>query len=178
MSIYYTGIGSRNTPGVVLDVFRNIAEMLYTEYGFILRSGGAEGADTAFEQGVDRVHGEKEIYLPWNGFNGSQSNLIVRDQMAFTIAKKYHPYWSNLKDGAKKLQARNSHQVLGKDLCTPSLFIVCWTENGKGGGGTGQAIRIANAYGIRIFDAGLYSDFEQFKKDIFDYVEELIQHFI
>lgn len=32
--------------------------------GCILRSGGAEGADTAFENGVRSLY-NKEIYLPW-----------------------------------------------------------------------------------------------------------------
>lgn len=66
----------------------------------------------------------------------------------------YYCLTSILKDGAKKLQARNSHQVLGLDLNTPSDFIICWTKGGKGIGGTGQALRIAKAYNIPIFDCG------------------------
>jgi len=40
-----------------------------SEKGFVLRSGGAKGADEAFENGA----GEKEIYLPWRGFRDNPS---------------------------------------------------------------------------------------------------------
>lgn len=169
--MYYTGIGSRNTPEKVLDLFTNIAKYLATK-DFILRSGAADGADSAFEKGCDIVNGPKEIYLPWRGFNNSKSQLIVEDVDAFEIARKYHPYWTNLKAGAKKLQARNSHQVLGLDLHTPSEFIICYTENGKREGGTGQALRIAEDYHIPIFDVGAYDDIFNFRIDFWRFLEK------
>lgn len=89
MPDYYTGIGSRKTPKVFLDLFEQVGETL-ADYDFILRSGGANGADRAFEKGCNNLNGEKEIYLPWRGFNDSKSNLIVYDRRAFDIARKYH----------------------------------------------------------------------------------------
>ena len=161
----YAGIGSRETPESVLGIFKNIATYLANR-GFILRSGGAKGSDSAFEYGCDKVNGLKEIYLPWKGFEGSNSNLIVEEgEKAYEIAKKFHPYWHNLSQGARKLQARNSHQVLGEDLNTPSKFIICWTKNGSGSGGTGQAVRIAKHYNIPVFDAGKYKDMDELKKE-------------
>lgn len=151
----YCGIGSRNTPLVITNMMRQLAKLL-AENGAILRSGHALGADQAFEQGCDSGEGEKEIFLPWKGFYGSESNLVVEDKRAFKIAEKYHPAWDKLGDGARKLMARNSHQVLGLDLNTPCDFIVCHTKNGKGDGGTGQALRIARDYNIPIFDFGSY----------------------
>ena len=50
--------------------------------------------------------------------------------------------------------ARNALQVLGTDGQTPVDFIMCWTPNGSGSGGTGQAIRIARALNIPVFDLG------------------------
>jgi hypothetical protein len=167
--IYYAGIGSRETPTEILTVFENIGQYL-AQNNFILRSGHADGADQAFERGCDKVNGKKEIYLPWNGFEGSKSNLIVEYGEAYEIGEKFHPYWHNLKDGAKKLQARNSHQVLGKDLNTPSKFIICWTKNGKGQGGTGQALRIAKHYHISIFDAGGYLNTVDFRLKLFEFL--------
>jgi len=160
---YYAGIGSRKTPPHVLSYFYQLGRY-FAQKGYVLRSGAAQGADQAFEKGCDSVGGEKEIYLPWKGFEGSNSPLIVSDLEAYLIAERYHPNWINLSAGAKKLQARNSHQVLGQDLRTPSDFIICWTENGSGAGGTGQAIRIARAYGIPVFDAGQYRDIDQMKE--------------
>ena len=180
--IYYAGFGSRNPPDKRLSVFVKISIKL-AEMGLILRSGAAPGADIHFEMGCDYFGGKKEIYLPWREFNNSKSNLIVSDPKAFEIAKQYHPYWFNLKQGAKKLQARNSHQVLGEDLKTPSSFIVCYTKEGNGEGGTGQAIRIAKDYNIKVFDAGCYDsnemsqiieNVEKFKRDVLSYAEEII----
>lgn len=170
---YYAGIGSRETTQEVLDLFTKVGEFLATK-GYTLRSGGAKGADKSFEIGCDKINGLKEIYLPWKGFEGSNSDLIVNNPKAFEIAEKYHPYWFNLKDGAKKLQARNSHQVLGEDLETPSDFIIYYTKNGKLTGGTAQALRIANEYKIPIFNAGKYENIEQVKEFLKLFLKERI----
>mgnify|MGYP000881575594 FL=1 len=169
--IYYAGIGSRETPTEILNLFESIGYYL-AQNNFILRSGHAKGADQAFECGCDKANGKKEIYLPWKGFEDSNSNLIVQQGKAYEIAEKFHPYWHNLSEGAKKLQARNSHQILGKDLNTPCQFVVCWTKSGKGKGGTGQAIRIAKHYEIPIFDAGRYEDIKKIKLDLYKYLKE------
>lgn len=158
----YAGIGSRETPEEIQKLMVQMAVHL-AKAGWILRSGGAEGADQAFEKGCDIIKGPKEIYLPWANFENSKSKLIVKDPRAWEIAEKYHPYWHNSSPGAKKLQARNSHQVLGEDLNTPSNLIICYTKNGKGAGGTGQAIRVAKAYNIPIFDCGNYKDLNELK---------------
>lgn len=162
---YYAGIGSRETPIQILKLFENVGKFL-AKKNFILRSGHAEGADSAFEYGCIQVNGLKEIYLPWKNFGGSNSDLIVKDIKAFEIAEKFHPYWYNLKDAAKRLQARNSHQVLGQDLNTPSDFIICWTKNGKGSGGTGQSLRLAKHYNIPVFDAGSYLNIDIIKLEL------------
>lgn len=155
MDIYYAGIGSRNTPQDVLEAFEYLGEEL-AKMGYILRSGGANGSDSAFEKGCDKVNGEKEIYLPWKGFNNNNSPLYsyANGVEAMDIAKKYHPNFQILKPAAKSLMARNSYQVLGSDLKTPSSFIVCYTEGGQRGGGTGQALRIASDHSIMICDFG------------------------
>lgn len=48
--------------------------------------------------------------------------------------------------------SRNVYQVLGPNLDDPVEFIICWTKDGKASGGTGQAIRIANDYGVPVFN--------------------------
>lgn len=170
----YAGIGSRSTPKEIMDLMKLSAKFLANK-NFVLRSGGADGADLAFEEGVNLVNGKKEIYLPWKGFNNSNSTLVVEEGEAYEIAERFHPYWHNLKSGARKLQARNSHQVLGYDLKSPSEFVLCYTPKGSRKGGTGQALRIADEYGIKIFDFGLYEDNlekakEEFRKFIFAYI--------
>ena len=163
--LYYAGIGSRETPIIILKLFTQIGKYLANK-NYILRSGHAEGADSAFEYGCVMVNGQKEIYLPWKGFGNSDSNLVVGDPKAYEIAELHHPYWHNLSQGAKKLQARNTHQALGKDLETPAKFIICWTKNGKGSGGTGQCLRIAKAYNIPVFDVGCWKYIDDVKKEL------------
>ena len=72
--MWYAGIGSRKAPKEAIDRMAELAEELAGK-GYTLRSGGAGGADKAFEKGCDAVDGKKEIYLPWEGFNGSKSEL-------------------------------------------------------------------------------------------------------
>ena len=172
MQVYYTGVGSRQTPQEVLLAFESIAKYL-ASIGWVLRSGAADGADRAFEKGCDAEDGKKEIYLPWKNFNNSLSDLIVKDQKAFEIAKEHHPGWDNLKFGAQKLHARNVHQVLGKQLDNPSSLLICWTPNGSGKGGTGQAIRLANSYKVPVIDAGAYPSVKEFKQAVWSAIKTI-----
>ena len=82
----YTGASSRETLSEVLEEMRVIGESLAWA-GFTLRSGGAGGADRAFEEGARRVFGTRlEIYLPWRRFNDNPSPLYTISPQAFTLA--------------------------------------------------------------------------------------------
>ncbi len=145
----YAGIGSRETPDAICSLMTRIAEAL-RDTGWLLRSGAARGADEAFEAGAGDA---KEIWLPWKGFRGHASTLVPSPE-AFRLAAQYHPAWHACSPAAKALHARNGHQALGLDLQSPVAFVAAWTHKGCGQGGTGQAIRIARAYGIPVFDLG------------------------
>ena len=142
---YYSGIGSRKTPENILKVTQLIAHCL-EKRGYTLRSGGAQGADAAFEEGVQNPQ-NKQIYY------AEQTS-----PEAMEIAAKYHPSWGRCSDYSKKLHGRNSFQVLGFNLNEPSEFLICWTPDGCTQhigrsiqtGGTGTAISIAEAYGTRV----------------------------
>lgn len=175
--MFYAGIGSRETPVEWCHVFTQIAKELSQRYGAVLRSGHADGADWAFEDGCNQVYGKKEIYIPWKGFNHSGSDLIVENIEAYKLAEKYTPYWSNLKDSVKKLFARNTHQVLGWGLDSKSDFVVCWTKDGKEVGGTRLALVLARANGIPIFNAGKYGeDYLKFYNEVLDFAKELAKY--
>jgi hypothetical protein len=157
----YAGVGSRETPDEILEVMRSVAAKLKAD-GWTVRSGGAPGADTAFEGGAT-VFGDyslTEIFLPWPNFEHRLDKLVKRthpQREAYAIAERFHPAWARLSQGAKSLHARNVHQILGYDVTKPVLskFVLCWTEDGSGRGGTGQALRIAREYQVPIFDLGL-----------------------
>lgn len=152
--MFYTGVGSRNTPAHILNQMTVIGRSM-AECGFTLRSGGAAGADAAFEQGCDTLGGSKEIYLPWNGFNGlfqNQGYLVGDNPNAEAMAESFHPAWHKCSQGARKLHTRNVYQVLGLSMATPSSILVCWTPGGGLVGGTAMAIRIAMANNITIIN--------------------------
>ncbi len=166
--ICYTGIGARKTPGKMVD-FHEISPMARLRLwgynlailGFTLRSGAADGADYAFENGCDIGKGDKEIYLPWLAFNGSESDLYYIPPEAFEIAGDiYGATWRYQKQATRKFMARNMMQVMGLGLDEPSKFILCWTPDGcntkatrtKDTGGTGQAIAYADEMDIPIFN--------------------------
>ncbi len=153
MLAFYTGIGSRATPEIILKFMSIIASKLDAA-GWTLRSGGARGADYAFESGATK----KQIYLPWKDFNGNKSLLYSYPEEFEKIASKFHPNWGTLSSASKLLHTRNVAQILGRDQKNLSTFLICWTPDGayektsRTTGGTGQAIRIANHYGIPVFN--------------------------
>lgn len=147
----YAGVGSRETPPEVLSLMRELAFEL-GEAGWVLRSGAADGADAAFEAGLAPEHA-REIWLPAPRFNRHPSKLFP-SAAAFELAAKVHPAWNRCNAFARKLHARNCHQVLGADLDDPVAMVVCWTAGGRGAGGTGQALRLAKLHEIPIFDLG------------------------
>ena len=144
----YAGIGSRRTPPEILEQMEALASQLAAA-GFVLRSGGAEGADSAFERGCDAVKGPKEIFLPWKGFNGRKESVSLPNEKAISLASQIHPAWNKCSPGAWKLHARNCQQVLGENLDDPSDFIICWSP---GNGGTEQALRVAKIHNIPVFN--------------------------
>lgn len=164
----YCGVGSRSTPAPILDAMSRVAERL-AGLRHHLRSGGADGADKAFERGAGCGGGTADIFLPWPGFNGypkeptsgSLSTYPSPTEAAVQIAQRHHPAWRTLTRPVRRLMARNVHQVLGYDCDTPASFVLCWTPDGAETvttaktGGTGMAIRVAVAHGVPVVNMAL-----------------------
>jgi hypothetical protein len=167
----YTGVGSREAPTAMLSFITQLAEQ-----GWILRSGGAPGSDSAFETGCHDAHGLKEIYLPWKGFNGYSSprflnvpysgaadqNVDAATRRAIEFAVWFHPLRKQLLAPNQKMRstlkpmARNSQQVLGEDVAeeSKSALLICWTPRGEPKGGTRQAIVLAQYFNVPVFNLG------------------------
>jgi hypothetical protein len=135
---YYAGIGSCETPEDVLISMTNIGRVL-EEMQYILRSGAAIGADSAFEKLVPKDR--KEIFVAADA-----------DAASMAIAARFHPNWSACNDYARKLHARNAKIVLGSNLKSPVSFVVCWTPGGELSGGIAMGIRIARHYAIPVYN--------------------------
>lgn len=182
---FYTGIGSRKTPIPVRQCMMQIGQAL-SLHGFCLRSGAAEGADKAFEDGIRftpqySLTQLREIYLPWSYFNHepTRPGYIVAPHLpnyadAEAIAADIHPNWHACGQGAKKLHTRNVYQVLGLDLNTPSQFCLFWAPPiGHGDqvkGGTNTAVQLARQYDIPRIN--LYHAPHDNTKALWDYLNQ------
>lgn len=151
----YAGIGHRdlqnyreiNTGEPIERVMVWLASELEKQ-GYTLNSGGALGADSAFEEGVKNpIH--KNIFTTKDASDETRA-----------IARELHPAHEKLHGHALDLYARNTNQVFGKDLNTTIDFVVCYTRDGcesaasrtRESGGTGQAIEMADRKGVPIFN--------------------------
>lgn len=163
MSHFFGGVGSRETPPHILEVMTRISSYLVRK-GMVLLSGGADGADSAFELGVDKVNpNNKNIFIPWRGFSKRWPNqrgvYLIEDPdvvaKAQDIASQIHPAWDRLGRGPRGLHTRNVYQVLGKDLKTPIRFMICYAvldKKGEPKGGTRTAIKIAEMFNIKVYN--------------------------
>jgi hypothetical protein len=155
----YAGIGSRSTPQDVCEVLARWGERA-ARAGWILRSDGAPGADTAFERGCDAAGGLKEIFLPWARFQENPSPFTRPTEAAIRMAAGAHPAFGMLKPAERLLHGRNAHQVFGPNLDDPIAMVLCWTEDGceseaartPATGGTGTGITLASRAGIPVFN--------------------------
>lgn len=160
-----TGIGSRpkGIPSEALPyILSNLLDIasVANKNGWTLRSGGADGMDTFFE---DVWNVNKEIYLPYQGFNrhfdGFNGSILVEDPtilaMAGSIAASVHPIWKRLNKQAKEFHTRNVFQVLGADLTTPSdlcIFYARIDSDGEVEGGTRTAVELCKQNGIATYN--------------------------
>lgn len=172
--IFYTGIGSRETPSFVLELMEEFATNL-EKRDYILRSGGAEGADQAFSRGAGDTD-FKDIYVPWSGFapkEDSENEVELDDldpkiiEEALLIVKKVHPSFKSLNATTVKFHIRNVFQVLGDDLKTPSEFLVCYATPTKKGveGGTNTAYQVALLNDIPAYNLFVMDELIEFKKN-------------
>jgi len=164
---FYTSIGARSTPLALKQTISALAHKLESQ-GWTLRSGGATGFDSFSEEGIKN----KEIYLPWAGFNNlfgpeyiDFSKLPIQKE-AEEILKTLHPNYNNLTSGAKKLHLRNISQCCGKNLDQPSKFLVCWTPSGAIVGGSATAILFSIRLQIPVFNLAKPGDLARIEKFI------------
>jgi len=173
-----TGVGSRKTPMDVCKHIREIAAYIGSKNG-IIRSGNARGADHAFEHPDVNC----EIYMAKQPNYGTFANpkhtyYFGVSHEAKMMALKYHPTPHIIQNNNYiwTLMARNSYQVLGHDLKSPTNGLICWTPDGatsvttRKTGGTGQAIRIANDMDIPVYNIQKYGT-----ENVKDFVDSCVE---
>lgn len=172
----YAGIGSRKTPAPIRAFMHRLAFRLALQ-GATLSSGGAEGADRAFEVGARSAGGRVKIWIPWQGFQGYTDEYLPTNRH-WEIAKTLHPVWDKLSQGVKALHSRNVGQILGEDTNTPVNCVICWTPDGcesdstrtSKTGGTGTAISLASHWQIPVFNLAN----ENSKSRLYKFVKETL----
>lgn len=172
--MYYAGIGARETPIEMQNLLSQICENLARQ-GYVLRSGAAPGSDQACERGCDAASGQKEIFLPWKGFENNPSPFYLPwdiPQDLAAIASKLYPNWERASQGVRKMHARNVRQILGMypSISEPSSFVLCWTDRPRSSiGGTMFGIILAEQNNIPVFnlcEEGALTNFRRFLNEI------------
>lgn len=181
---FYAGIGSRDTPPDVLADMEEVAFFL-SFLGWGLSSGGADGADNAFLDGMMKSpacnpatmlriflvaeHWEKYRPNPALGFYNSLE-FTETWEAAGQLSMAARGSWGGLKQTGINLHTRNAFQVFHHTLRHPVKQVVCWAKptgnKGKFEGGTNTAIQLALSHDIPVMN--LY----------FDDVRERIRKFI
>jgi hypothetical protein len=157
--MFYAGIGSRKCPKDILEKITKYSSILES-LGYILRSGGADGCDKAFEMGIKNTKNKQIFYSkdaePWS-----------YDYVQYCMPNDRKGYFD--KGGfldwdayVRGLLARNMMQILGEDGKSPVDFVLCWTPIGDYSssdvGGTGYAIRCALKNKIPVFNLNTNKD--------------------
>lgn len=149
------GIGSRDLQASDLQTCLALGQFI-AKCGGELHSGNARGADQAFAAGANSVNPELvHLHLPWPNFEkeaivGGNHIHLPQEQSAYDVtAAKYHPAWRHLSQGARKLHTRNVSIV-----CWPTIkdMVLAFPSQKKGGGGTGQGMRVAEGHDIPVID--------------------------
>ena len=148
---FYAGIGSRSCPPEECEKLSRIASIL-EKRSYVLRSGGAEGADKAFEAGIIQPS-MKEILRPKHSTKEAE-----------LIASTIHPAWHMCNEYARQLHGRNVQLVLGKALDTPVDFVIAWTYDGADRGGTRTGLVLAASKDIPTFNLAKYNDVKWFSE--------------
>ena len=162
----YAGIGSRETPPDVLTTMTDLATELAAR-GWRLRTGGADGADTAFAEGCPAAL--RTIYLPWPGYNGLEGDDTVvlgarEREWAEQYVARFHPAWHRCRRGAQALHARNAAIIRGARLDRPVDAVVCWTRNAVPVGGTATGIRMAEAAGVEVINLARFTQTQALRR--------------
>lgn len=154
----YVITGNKETPSNVISRMCQLVHELES-FSYTLRTGGLEGPDEAVENAV-KDRSLFELYLPWKGFNNKESTNAFNTERSLEIAKMFHPTFDGLKFQIQGFLAKNARMVLGKDMRSPVMFVLLWSEDAAEKdrektaktGNVGHIISIASAMHIPVFN--------------------------
>lgn len=170
--IHIAGIGSRGLNAEQLEHCEKLGGWI-TQLGFHLHSGGAVGADQAFQRGgASKNPALVHIHVPWSSYeqgsrvNGAQVDVLQNlPSLVFDfyegLAMEHHPAWGKLTQGGAALHTRNGRIIQPIPHLNVDL-VLAWPSDKIGGGGTGQGMRMAKALGIPVIDLSKFGSNRDF----------------
>lgn len=163
-------VGSRGITAQDIQFLTKIGYQLVSA-GWTVHSGGAQGADQAFAVGAaEALHHEAPgglvIHLPWTSYERAAADAAVRrsggqallDTVPFTdteraLALQFHPAADRLSRGGVTLMTRNVRIICPQGPSQrPVDLVIALPGDKPGGGGTGQALRLAAHFHIPLHD--------------------------
>lgn len=179
---YATIIGSREISKIEQKLLKEIARVLH-DYGYTLRSGGADGADS-----IVNSFKNVEIFIPWNGFNNLyhdnkrifQLNKLPDTELAKSKMLSLHPAPSKLSDGATLLHTRNIYQIIGvngKDGIPSDIvfYAADQDESMNPVGGTRTAVVYAKQLNVPCVNIRFILDKTGSEKHTYEYIKIILQ---
>lgn len=171
---FFAGVGSRETPPEILSLMYHVGFFM-GHLGWGLSSGGAAGADDAFQRGMTDcpacqpvrqlriylINRHWELYRP-DPSRGLYNSLEFTDtwDQAIEIATAARGSFERLGPAGRDLHTRNVFQVLHHTLKRPVQQLICWAKpvgrHGRVNGGTNTAVTIALQHDIPVMN--LYLD--------------------
>lgn len=139
---FWTGVGSRERPKEIARLIVVIPRTI-SLYGKTLRTGDASGCDSDFTKGCMSGKGKIQV------FSAADCTPAAQAISASILGERH---WSNCKPSSRLLLGRNSMQVLGKNLDSPTSFVICYTKDGESVGGTKVAIELAKSRKIPVYN--------------------------
>lgn len=153
----YTVTANREIPQEPMNIIIDLIKELEGR-GYTMRTAGREGPEDTF----DKTATKKEIHLPWRGFMDKESKFSFTSENAKVLAGQLTPSFEGMKPGLQTILASDVKTILGKELRSPTLFLITWSEDGaetmqektSRTGNVGLAIALACKLKIPIFNLG------------------------
>jgi hypothetical protein len=152
-------IGKKETSPEEQNLLIRIGGWLALQ-GFTVSSGNAAGSERFFALGASMVNPRLvELHLPWEGYNPEfifpLNEVIVAPDTheRQMLVKRLHPKPDTLNDRTVRLHCRNIGIIEGTEFV---IALPNWDK--PDGGGTGMGLKVAEHFGIRIFDLSKEED--------------------
>lgn len=163
----YVIASNQNVPPEIVEQFKEIIHKL-NAYGFTLRYSSMRGT---IDDHISGLADKEELYLPWKNFGDKDSPFNYNHLLSIEAAREHQPGYDDLpNDKVKAFLAKNARMMFGnKDLKSPALFFITWTECGSTirhskMGNMANPTSLANSRFIPVFNLQNPSDKERLYK--------------